>query len=126
MVEGTLSRLRKRADFLKVGAAKRSSVRHCCIVQTKPWPGPTPPAEQECGETALRIGFTTSRKLGGAVVRNRIRRRLKAAAQEVFSLHAQTAHDYVVIGRKNALRAPYSLIKSDLLEALRQLGALKG
>ncbi len=73
-------------------------------------------------EAALRVGFTVSRKVGNAVVRNRVRRRLKSVAAETFPLFARPDHDYVVIGRQAALNRPYDALRADLEQALRKLG----
>lgn len=73
-------------------------------------------------EAALRVGFTVTRKVGNAVVRNRVRRRLKSVVAETFPLFARRDHDYVVIGRQAALNRPYNALRADLEQALRKLG----
>ncbi len=73
----------------------------------------------------LRVGFTVSRKVGNAVKRNRARRRLKAAAVEVLSLHARQSHDYVIIGRAATLGRDYACLVQDLRWCLKRLGVFR-
>lgn len=70
----------------------------------------------------VRVGFTASRKVGGAVRRNRARRRLRAAAAAVLPLHAQPGHDYVIIARSGTVLRPYDTLLEDLAAGLRRLG----
>ena len=72
---------------------------------------------------AFRVGFTVSRKVGGAVVRNRVRRRLRAAVDAVMPAHAAPGNDYVVIGRAATVRRPFDALSADLETALKHLGA---
>jgi ribonuclease P protein component len=69
------------------------------------------------------VGFTTSKKVGDAVNRNRARRRLRAAVDIVFPGEAQTGRDYVVIGRAATVTRPFDLLLADLRAALKRLGA---
>ena len=71
----------------------------------------------------IRVGFTASRRVGNAVRRNRIRRRLKAAVEDVLAVHARPDRDYVVIGRAATLTRPYDALLSDLETALKRVGA---
>lgn len=69
-----------------------------------------------------RFGFTVTRKLGGAVVRNRIRRRLKAAVRGLDAGAAEPGHDYVVVARAAALDQPFAALAADLARAVRKAG----
>ena len=71
--------------------------------------------------SGLRVGFTASRKVGNAVMRNRARRRLRAAVIDVFGGHAANATDYVVIARRRTLRRSYDSLLDDLRQALEQV-----
>jgi ribonuclease P protein component len=113
-----LDRLKKRADFLRVAALRRKWAAPGLILQAAPASGTDLQAD------SLRVGFTVSKKVGNSVCRNRARRRLKAAVAEVFPAHASPGLDYVVIGRKETLERPYSLLLQDLLAALKRVGAL--
>lgn len=72
---------------------------------------------------AIRIGLTVTRKVGGAVVRNRVRRRLRAAVERVMPVHAREGYDFVVIGRAATLKRPFQALLRDLETALERLGA---
>jgi ribonuclease P protein component len=112
----TLERLRRRADFLRVASARRKWVAPGLILQTLPR-GDADPAP-----AVLRVGFTASRKVGIAVVRNRARRRLRAAAAALMPDHAAGGHDYVLIARAATPSRPYAELVGDLETALRRLG----
>ena len=77
------------------------------------------------GVPSVRVGFTTSKKVGSAVERNRARRRLRAAVAEVFPELAVPGTDYVVIGRRETLARPYSLLLQDLRTALKRVGTTR-
>ena len=71
----------------------------------------------------IRVGFTVTRKVGGSVIRNRARRRLRAAVETVMPAHAAPGRDYVVIGRAKTNARPFSDLVGDLETALRKLNA---
>jgi ribonuclease P protein component len=72
---------------------------------------------------AARFGFTVSKQVGGAVERNRIKRRLKAAVRGILSDHTRRDFDYVLIARRPALDAGFAALVSDLIEALQRVHA---
>ena len=72
---------------------------------------------------ATRVGFTASRKVGGAVDRNRARRRLKAAAGRIVPAHAKAGFDLVLIARGGTVRRPFQALLNDLNTALKRVGA---
>jgi len=71
---------------------------------------------------ALRLGFTVTRKVGGAVVRNRARRRLRAAAETVLKEAMPAGWDLVVIARAETPTRPFALLCQDLRRALDRTG----
>lgn len=73
---------------------------------------------------AIRVGFTVSRKVGNAVVRNRVRRRLREAARLEIPDQARPDLDYVLVGRQAALSREFSALRQELHEALKRLKAL--
>jgi ribonuclease P protein component len=70
------------------------------------------------GPAQARFGFTVARAVGGAVERNRVRRRLKAAVRSVQKTHARDDFDYVVIARRAVLEAKFADLVRELNKAL--------
>jgi len=111
-------RLRRRREFLAVARRGRRWAVPGMVLQA--W---RRESDDDDDKTApARVGFTVSRKVGGSVVRNRARRRLRAAAGAVLSEHAAPGHDYVLIGRAATPRRPYRALLKDLETAMRKLG----
>ena len=119
-----LPRLKRRREFLLVAAQGRKWVAPGLILQASPQSASADPRRGTDGASpALRIGFTVSRKVGNAVVRNRVRRRLRAAAELVMPVRARPDCDYVVIGRRQSLTRPFPALVEDLELALRKVRA---
>jgi len=68
---------------------------------------------------SLRVGYTASKKIGGAVVRNRAKRRLRAAAAAVLPLSGLPGTDYVLVARHDTATRPFDSLVQDLAQALR-------
>ncbi len=105
-----VGRLTRRADFLKVAESRRRFAAPGLVLQAAP--------AESC---SLRVGFTASRKVGGAVVRNRVKRRLRALARELLPAHAKPGHDYVLVGRAAGVARQFDDLRRDLETALRRL-----
>ena len=86
------------------------------VLQAAPVPSDPPPV--------VRVGFTVSKKVGNAVVRNRVRRRLREVARQVIPAQARPDLDYVLVGRQAAVERDFGLLRQELVEALRRLKAL--
>ncbi|GLK68849.1 ribonuclease P protein component [Hansschlegelia plantiphila] len=71
-------------------------------------------------ETPARVGFTATKRVGGAVERNRMKRRLRAAARSALAEVARPGCDYVVIARRAVLDAAFDRILRDLREAAKR------
>ena len=110
-----LARLKRRADFVRVAAKGRRAVRPGFILQAA-----ARPSEDKAGD-AVRVGFTASRKVGNAVVRNRAKRRLRALAGEVLTGKGRAGTDYVLIARAATGKRAYSELMADLEGALRHV-----
>jgi ribonuclease P protein component len=107
--------LKTRADFLRVAAGRRRAVRQGLVLQA----ASIPPGSSDLD--AVRVGFTASRKVGNAVLRNRAKRRLRAAAAEVLARDGRPGTDYVLIARAETGARPYAQLIGDLEAALRQI-----
>ncbi|MBC8269849.1 MAG: ribonuclease P protein component [Rhodospirillaceae bacterium] len=112
-----IPRLKRRPEFLKVAATRHKWVASGLIVQSRPR------LDGEADTEQARVGFTVSRKVGNAVARNRVRRRLRAAADNVMTEHARPGIDFVIIGRRNSLNRSFSDLEGDLTTALKKLDA---
>jgi ribonuclease P protein component len=105
-----MERLRQRADF--IAAASGAKVPAAAFVLQ---------ARQRAASGAVRIGFTVTKKIGNAVERNRIRRRLREVVRFADATRLRPGHDYVLIGRRPALSLPFARIAQDFDGALRRL-----
>ena len=85
---------------------------------------PTP--EKFARPGALRVGYTASRKVGGAVERNRAKRRLRAAAAALLPLYGRAGNDYVLVARRETLTWPFDGLLADLASALQAAHARLG
>ncbi len=117
----SISILTKRREFLACAASGRKFVRPTLVMQTRKR---APEDEPYAAKEAVRIGFTCTKTLGGAVIRNRVKRRLRAAAAKVLPEQAKPGQDYVLIGRLDwrcaALMRKSSL--TDMAMAVARLG----
>ncbi|MBL6614055.1 MAG: ribonuclease P protein component [Reyranella sp.] len=116
MASAPLGRLPNRRDFLRVQAGRR-----CAMPGFVLQAAPIPP---ELVLPAIRVGFTVSRKVGNAVIRNRVRRRLREAARQVIPGQARADLDYVLVGRQAAIARDFAALRLELVEALKRLKAL--
>ena len=73
------------------------------------------------GDSAMRVGFTATKKLGGAVVRNRAKRRLRALAADLLPGSGLPGADYVLIARSSGLNRAHDLLRADLVKALKRV-----
>ena len=69
----------------------------------------------------MRVGFTVSKKVGNAVVRNRMKRRFRALAREVMPVSGLPGSDHVMIGRAGGIERDFSALRSDLERALEKV-----
>lgn len=111
-----LSRLKRRLEFLRVAGSGLKA----------PAPGLVLQARRRGRGPDIRIGLTATRRVGGAVERNRAKRRLRAVAEEILPKAAATGCDYVLIARRATLERPYASLLRDLAGALKRLELYNG
>ena len=105
-----LETLSKRVDFIAASKSEKF-VGKSIIVQARP----------NSLET-IRVGYTASKKVGNAVIRNRAKRRMRAAAAETVAQYGTSSTDYVLIGRaESTCNTKFTDLKLELIHAFRQL-----
>jgi ribonuclease P protein component len=140
-------RLRRRADFLRAAKGMRFVARGLTL-QAAPRAIPSETMDRcapgdpntfgagtrkdqtgnpldclRCAEAQPRFGFTVTKQSGGAVQRNRIRRRLKEALRLLNPLPARPGHDYVILARPEALGMPFLALQGELIRAFGKIAA---
>jgi ribonuclease P protein component len=107
--------LKKRKDFVRV-AKGVSKVTKTAILQAAP--------SLSKNIVAPKIGYTTTKKIGKANVRNRTRRRLRAVIHELLPIYGLNNVEYVLIGRHNTHYCPYKDLRSDIKWAIKKINLL--
>jgi ribonuclease P protein component len=109
-----MDRLRQRADFLAVANGARAASA-AFVVQSR----------RRDDDGPIRVGFTVTRKNGTATERNRIRRRLRELVKRLDAISMRPHHDYVLVGRRDALTRDFAAMLEDLRSAMRRLDQAK-
>ena len=107
-----MERLRQRADFLAAASAAKITAP-AFLLQ----------ARKRSDDGPVRCGFTVSKKVGNAVERNRVRRRLRELVRLGGRNRMRSGHDYVLVGRRAALTAPFTRLVEDFDGALKRIHA---
>jgi ribonuclease P protein component len=107
-----MERLRQRADFLAAASGAKT-----------PAAGFVLQANRRRDSDGVRVGFTVSKKVGTAVERNRVRRRLREIVRLAPDATLRPGHDYVLIGRRAALELPFAKMVEDFNRALSRVHA---
>jgi ribonuclease P protein component len=108
-----LARLKTRRDFLRVADTRARFATPGLILQVR-----RHGADEASALPSIRVGFTVSKKVGNAVVRNRVKRRLRAAADEIIASLSKPGRDYVLVGRRECEDRAYADILNDIETAL--------
>ncbi len=110
-----LTTLKRRADFLAAAKSGFKYVKPSVIIQARTR------GHCEISASALRAGFTATKKLGNAVIRNRAKRRLRAASAQLLPGLGLPGCDYVFIGREATVRGTFDDLIRDMKHALKRL-----
>ena len=103
--------IRQRRDFLAANQGRRvPSAGFVLLVR-----------QRADGAPLMRAGYTVTKKIGNAVVRNRVKRRLRELARLQLSSAARSGHDYVLIGRASSFGRAFPDLQKDLVSALKRL-----
>ena len=108
-----LTVLTKRADFVAANSGTRISTPGFLLLVR----------DRKDSDPAIRVGFTVTKKIGGAVVRNRMKRRFRALAREMLPSGGRRGADHVMIGRAKGIEREFALLRADLAGALARAQA---
>jgi len=106
-----MERLKKRADFLAAASGAKGHTAGF-VLQLR----------RRADEGPARVGFTVSKRVGNAVARNRVRRRLREMVRRTPERAFRTGCDYVVVGRQPAIVLPFDRLVRDFSGALDRIG----
>lgn len=103
--------LTHRRDFLAANAGKRAPMPGFVLLVRK----------RDDGASGMRVGYTVTKKIGNAVVRNRMKRRLRALARELLPQSGVRGADHVLIGRGGGIERDFGQLRADLAKALAKV-----
>ncbi|MCP5395132.1 MAG: ribonuclease P protein component [Sphingomonadaceae bacterium] len=109
-----LSVIRKRADFLAANRGVRVA-RPGFVLLTRP-----------NGSESMRYGITVTKKIGNAVVRNRMKRRFRELLWDALPLEGLAGHDHILIGREGGVERDFGKLREELSMALQRAAQGKG
>ena len=101
----------RRADFLAANAGKRAPMPGFVLLMRR----------RDDGSPAMRVGFTVTKKVGNSVIRNRLKRRLRALARELLPVAGVEGADHVLIGLSGGIERDYAAMRSELTKALAKV-----
>ncbi|MEY4620646.1 MAG: ribonuclease protein component [Pseudomonadota bacterium] len=105
--------IKKRSDFLAANRGKRYvTLGFVLLVRDRRDDSP-----------AIRLGITITKKVGNAVIRNRMRRRFRALAQEMLADKGKAGADHILIGRDSGIERDFDALRADMVKALGKIGA---
>jgi ribonuclease P protein component len=103
-----LDRLTQRKDYLAANAGKRAPMPGFVLIVRA----------RDDADPVMRVGITVSKKVGNAVVRNRMKRRVRALVREVLPAEGVPGADHVLIGRNGGIERPFADLRTELVKAL--------
>ncbi|MEQ1547363.1 MAG: ribonuclease P protein component [Chakrabartia sp.] len=102
--------MRKRSDFLAANSARRFATPGFVLLVR----------DRGDLDTTMRLGITVTKKIGNAVIRNRMKRRFRALANDVIAASGKSGADHILIGRLGGIERDYALIRSELDKAVKR------
>ena len=109
--EADIRTMTLRRDFLAANAGKRAPMPGFVLLVH----------DRKDNDPAIRVGFTVTKKIGNAVVRNRMKRRLRALARELLPEGGIRGADHVLIGRDGGIERDHDLLKAEFGKALGKI-----
>lgn len=103
--------MRRRADFLAANRGHRAPMPGFVLLVR----------DRRDGDPAMRFGITVTKKIGGAVVRNRMKRRFRVLARELLPVRGRAGADHVLIGRADGIERDFALLRAELEKALGKI-----
>jgi ribonuclease P protein component len=104
--------IKKRSDFLAANAGRRAATPGFVLLVR----------DRRDDDPQRRVGFTVTKKIGNAVVRNRMKRRFRALAREIIPAQGFAGSDHVMIGRAGGIERDFAALRNDLSSALTRVG----
>lgn len=105
--------IKKRSDFLAANRGKRYATPGFVLLVR----------DRRDDSPAIRLGITITKKVGNAVIRNRMRRRFRALAQEILADKGKAGADHILIGRDSGIERDFDALRADMVKALGKLSA---
>ena len=103
--------IKKRSDFLAANRGKRYATPGFVLLVK----------DRQDENAEIRLGITITKKVGNAIVRNRMRRRFRALANEMFAAKGKAGADHILIGRDGGIERDFEELRADMLKALGKL-----
>jgi ribonuclease P protein component len=107
----SLDRLTQRKDYLAANAGKRAPMPGFVLIVRA----------RDDADPLMRVGITVSKKVGNAVVRNRMKRRFRALVREILPEAGLAGADHVLVGRAGGVERPFDDLKAELIKALGKI-----
>lgn len=103
--------IKKRSDFLAANRGKRYATPGFVLLVS----------DRRDEDPEIRLGITITKKVGNAVVRNRMRRRFRELAREMLANKGKAGADHVLIGRDGGIEKDFAELRADMARALDKL-----